>query len=189
MDQEEDIKQLIITAFQEEALYNAYSKMAQEKMFKKGAHLIQKGQVCRYCYFLVKGVVRSYYVKDDKEVTTSFCFDDDPVFSLASVTRQIPCPESFEVLEDSLIEIVSFNDLLTLRKQFPAVEKIWSLGLEAYAIWLEERLHSLQFNTAKERYLLLLQRYPHIVQRLQLRYIASYLGITLETLSRIRGQL
>ncbi|MCW3464384.1 Crp/Fnr family transcriptional regulator [Chitinophaga nivalis] len=189
MDQEEEIKQLVLDAFQDEALYDAYVKVAEEKVFKKGELLIEQGRVCRFCYFIIKGAVRSYYAKDDKEITTSFCFEEDPVFSLESVTRQTPCPESFEALEDTVIEAVSFNDLLVLRQQFPAIERLWLLGVEAYAIWLEERLHSLQFNTAKERYQSLLQKYPYMIQRVQLRYIASYLGITLETLSRIRAQL
>lgn len=187
MDQEEQIRHLITEAFKDETLRSAYFKVASEKTFKKGERLIEQGQICRYSYNIVKGAVRGYYLKDGREVTTSFCFEGDPVFSLESATRKVPCKETFETLEDSVIEVLSFKDLFELREQFPAIEKIWTLSLEAYAIWLEERLHHLQFNSARERYELLLKKHPYIVRRIQLNYIASFLGISQETMSRIRS--
>lgn len=186
--QEAVIEELLTTAFQDEALRNAYYEAAQEKMFRKGDLLLEQGQICRYCYTLLSGAVRGFYLKDGREVTTSFCFANDVVMSLESATRLTPSPESFEVLEDSLVEVVSVEKLTLLRTQFPVLEKVWTLSMEAYAIWLEERLASLQFATAKERYGQLLERYPEIVRKVQLSHIASYLGITLETLSRIRAK-
>jgi len=187
--QEAQIVSLLTTAFQDETLKEAYYKVAQEQPFKKGTLLIEQGQVCRYCYNIITGAVRGFYIKDGREVTTSFCFDNDTVLSLDSATRKTPCLETFEVLEDAVIEVVSMEDLQLLRQQFPVIEQVWTLSMEAYAIWLEERLHSLQFRTAKERYQQLIMHYPQIVQKAQLTHIASYLGITLETLSRIRAQL
>lgn len=186
--QEAIIEELLTVAFQDETLRNAYYEVAQEKMFKKGDLLLEQGKICRYCYTLLSGAVRGFYLKDGREITTSFCFTSDVVLSLESATRLTPSPESFEVLEDSLVEVVSVEKLGELRQQFPVLEKVWTLSMEAYAIWLEERLASLQFATAKERYDQLLERYPQIVRNVQLSHIASYLGITLETLSRIRSK-
>ncbi|WP_212005694.1 Crp/Fnr family transcriptional regulator [Chitinophaga sp. HK235] len=186
--QEAEIVQLLTTAFQDETVHNAYYEAAQEKAFKKGDLLLEQGQICRYSYEILSGSVRGYYLKDGREVTTAFCFAGDPVLSLESATRQTPSPETFEVLEDAVIEVVSIEKLLQLRRRFPVFEKVWTLSMEAYAIWLEERLASLQFATAKERYDQLVDRYPEIVRKAQLKHIASYLGITLETLSRIRAR-
>lgn len=186
--QETRIIQLLTAAFADETLRNAYYAVAQEKKFKKGTLLLEQGKVCRYCYNIVSGLVRGFYLKDGRDITTAFCFADDTVFSVESATLQTPCPESFEVLEESVIEVISFPDLLDLRERFPVIEKVWTLSMEAYAIWLEERLYSLQFSSAKERYGQLLEKYPHIIRNAPLMHIASYLGITLETLSRIRAQ-
>ncbi|MBC9931793.1 Crp/Fnr family transcriptional regulator [Chitinophaga qingshengii] len=186
--QEAIIAELLTTAFQDETLRNAYYEAVQQKQFKKGDILLQQGQVCRYSYSILSGVVRGYYIKDGRDITTSFNFADDMVMSLESATRQTPSPETFEVLEDTLVEEISVEKLMVLRERFPVLEKIWTLSAESYAIWLEERLASLQFATAKERYEQLLARYPEIVRKVQLSHIASYLGITLETLSRIRAK-
>ncbi|QJB32654.1 Crp/Fnr family transcriptional regulator [Chitinophaga oryzae] len=186
--QEAIIEEILTAAFQDEALRDAYYEAAQEKKFKKGDLLLEQGQICRYTYILLSGAVRGFYLKDGREVTTSFCFAGDVVLSLESATRLTPSPESFEVLEDSLVEVVSVEKMARLRERFPVFEKVWTLSMEAYAIWLEERLASLQFATAKERYEQLVARYPEIVRQVQLGHIASYLGITLETLSRIRAK-
>lgn len=186
--QEALIAELLTVAFREEEIRNAYYEVATEKIFRKGELLLEQGKICRYSYNIISGLVRGYYLKDGREVTTAFCFADDTVLSLESATRQTPSPETFEVLEDSVIEVISIEGLQQLRERFPVIEKVWTLSMEAYAIWLEERIYSLQFSTAKERYHRLLERYPEIVQQARLTHIASYLGITLETLSRIRAQ-
>ncbi|MEC5146123.1 Crp/Fnr family transcriptional regulator [Chitinophaga sp. 212800010-3] len=186
--QEALIAKLLTVAFREEEIRNAYYEVATEKIFRKGELLLEQGKICRYSYNIISGLVRGYYLKNGREVTTAFCFADDTVLSLESATRQTPSPETFEVLEDSVIEVISIEGLQQLRERFPVIEKVWTLSMEAYAIWLEERIYSLQFSTAKERYQRLLERYPEIVQQARLTHIASYLGITLETLSRIRAQ-
>lgn len=186
--QEAIIEELLTTAFQDETLCNAYYEAVQQKRFKKGDMLLQQGQVCRYAYTILSGAVRGFYLRDGREITTSFNFTEDVVMSLESATRQTPSPETFEALEDTLVEEIAVEKLVVLRERFPVLEKIWTLSAEAYAVWLEERLASLQFATAKERYDQLLARYPEIIRKAQLSHIASYLGITLETLSRIRAK-
>ncbi|NSL85749.1 Crp/Fnr family transcriptional regulator [Chitinophaga solisilvae] len=186
--QEGEIARLLAAAFQDEALYNAYYQVAEERVFRRGEVLLEQGKVCRHCYNIISGLVRVFYLKDGKDITTAFCFADDTVFSIESATRQTPCPETYEVLEDSVIEVIAFEDLNRLRQEFPVLEKVWTLSMEAYAIWLEERVYSMQFCSARERYQQLLQKYPEIILQARLTHIASYLGITLETLSRIRAQ-
>jgi CRP-like cAMP-binding protein len=93
------------------------------------------------------------------------------------------------VLEDCELIQIPYSHLQQLYNDFPETERIGRILTENYYVKLEGRLMSLQFTSAKERYELLMTNNPSIIQRAPLGYIASYLGITQETLSRIRAKL
>ena len=160
----------------------------ERKEVKKGTQLLRNGETCNYFYFVTKGMLRSYYYAEGKEVTNWFALEHDFATSIYSFISRNSGYENIETLEDSTLEMLSNQSLQDLYLKFPETERTGRLIMESYYIQLEERLISIQFKSAKERYDLLMQRNPDIILRAPLGTIASYLGITQETLSRIRGK-
>jgi CRP-like cAMP-binding protein len=166
----------------------ALQAVIQPKKYNKGDYLLRAGEVCRYSYFIEKGLARKFYLKDGVEITTDFSFPDDILVSFRSYTLQQPGREYIQVLADSTVQQTDYLAFQRLKWTHKKLLEIDLLLTEYYAMWLEERLYNLQFHTAAERYGQLLDTQPHLVQQVPLSYIASYLGITLETLSRIRAK-
>ena len=160
----------------------------EQHTVKKGSKLLHDGETCNYFYFVTKGILRSYYYSDSKEVTNWFALENDFATSIYSFISRNHAYEYIEALEDTEIEMLSYSALQEIYSTFPETERTGRLIIENYYINLEERVISIQFKAAKERYDRLLVRYPSIILRAPLGTIASYLGITQETLSRIRGK-
>ena len=158
------------------------------RSFKKGTQLLHNGETCNYFYFVTKGILRSYYFSESKEVTNWFALENDFATSIYSFISRKNAYENIETLEDTEIEMLSSSALQELYINYPETERTGRLILENYYIQLEERVISIQFKSATERYNKLLNKYPEIILRAPLGNIASYLGITQETLSRIRGK-
>jgi CRP-like cAMP-binding protein len=110
------------------------------------------------------------------------------VTSFFSFITRKPCIENIQLIEDSTLWAISYDDLQNLYDEYPDIERLGRIMNERYYVMLEERFVSNHFKEAKERYENLMNNAPHILQRVPLGYVASYLGITQETLSRIRGK-
>lgn len=169
----------------EQALYDCFEQV----VLAKNQYLLTEGKVCRHLYFLEKGALRGYYNLDGKEVTHWFGFENDFVTSFHSFITQEPAVENLQLLEGSILWSISKETLTELFNRFHDIERLVRIAYEKYYIRLEERYVNAQFKTAAERYSQLLQEAPHIPERVPLGHIASYLGISQETLSRIRSRL
>ncbi len=154
----------------------------------RGEYLLREGTVCRNMYFLEAGCLRGFYVLDGKEVTRWFASENDFVTSFHSFITRTPSLESLQTLEDSVLWSISHEALYTLYDKYPDIERLGRIACEKYYIRLEERYVNAQFRSATERYLQLLEQNPLFIQRIPLGYIASFLGISQETLSRIRSK-
>ncbi len=166
---------------------------ALEESFKeitiaKSEYLLKEGQVCKQLYFIITGSVRGYYHLDGKEVTHWFGFENDFITSFHSFITAQPAVENIQLLEGSILLTLSKEKLNHLLSSFTELEKLLRIIYEKYYIRLENRFINASFKTATERYEQLLNESPHIIERAPLGYIASYLGITQETLSRIRSR-
>jgi len=155
----------------------------------KNGFLVEAGKVCRHLYFLERGAVCGFYYLNGKRVTHWFAFENDFFTSFHSFITQQPAVENIQALEGSVMWAITKNDLNVLLENFPEIERVLRLAYEKYYIRLEERFVNAQFKTAAERYEQLLQQTPHIAERVPLGYIASYLGVSQETLSRIRSRV
>jgi len=155
----------------------------------RNTHLVTEGKICRRLYFLEKGALRGYYTLEGKEITHWFAFEQDFVTSFHSFITGQSAVENIQLLEGSILWAISKESLAKLLNQHHEIERLLRIAYEKYYIRLEERFVNGQFKTATERYQSLLQQTPYIIERVSLGHIASYLGISQETLSRIRSRI
>lgn len=160
----------------------------EEVVLSKNEFLLTEGKTCRHLYFLEQGVLRGFYNLEGKEITHWFAFAPEFVTSFHGYITQQPAVESLQLLEGSVLWRIAKEKAVELMNRFHDIERLVRIAYETYYIRLEERFVNAQFKTALERYQRLLQQSPHILERVPLGYIASYLGISQETLSRIRGK-
>lgn len=149
--------------------------------------LVRPNAVCDYFYFIEKGIARIYYYKNEKEITEWIAMDQQFFLSINSFFQRIPSHLIIHTLEPSEVYGIHHNDLMSLADTYHDVEKWFRIMVTGGLIMSQWRMDSIQFESAQQRYEKLLQNTPEIVKRVPLTYIASFLGITLETLSRIRS--
>ena len=159
-----------------------------ERFVTKGTIIENQQCICNHLYFIKSGCLRGFHYHNGKEITAWFGFENDFATSTYSFVSRKPAIEIIEAIEDSSILEISYSDLQNIYKKYPEFNIIGRLLTEKYYIGLMERTLHLQYNSAKENYELLIENHPHIIKRISLGYIASYLGISQETLSRIRAK-
>jgi CRP-like cAMP-binding protein len=151
--------------------------------------LLKQGEVCKNLHFIEKGLIRVFYnTETGKEITYHLMPENNFISILYSFYNQTPSNYSIETLEDSVIYTMPMTLFEETKASFPELEKVYSYVLREALIMAQERVVSLQFQSAQDRYNDLVSKQPSIIQRVPLGYIASYLGITQETLSRIRSK-
>ncbi|MEZ5018423.1 MAG: Crp/Fnr family transcriptional regulator [Flavipsychrobacter sp.] len=151
--------------------------------------LLKAGQTCNHVYYIVKGLIRSYYIRDSEEICSRFMQEEHIALSIDSFYTRKPGVEYIETVEDCTLVKMNYEDLQNIYKQYPEFNFIARVWTEHYCIMSDEKLLMLRKNSAQERYLFFMENHPDLIQRLPLTYIASYLGMSLETLSRIRKKL
>jgi len=156
--------------------------------FEKNVDIIKSGKTERYIYFLKSGACRIFYYKQEREVILDFCFPGDALISLNSYVYGEPGYETIQTLENCEIYRLSTKSLQSLYHSSTEIAN-WGRKLaERETIKIESRLMSKLFKSASESYNELLERAPRVVLSIKLGYIASYLGISQVTLSRIRAK-
>lgn len=153
----------------------------------KHDHLLKQGQILSSYFVLEKGIIRSYIHRNEKEINVWFGAENQVFGSILPMYNNKPSPENIQFLEDAKVYAISVDDLENLYKIYPELNLIGRKIAEELCVILEERINSLHFETATERYQNLILQMPYLLQRVNLGHIASYLGITQETLSRIRS--
>lgn len=169
-------------------LLTDFQKTMKTSSIKKNQIIHQEGTVCNHLYLIEKGIARSFYHKDGKDITAHFAIENGTVTAIDSFIQRKKSRYTIEALEDSEITSISHQDLHDLLERKPHYEKYARVFLEQIYIDLAERIEDLLFYTAKERYDKLVKNSPNLLQRANLKHIASFIGITQETLSRIRAQ-
>lgn len=155
----------------------------------KGSFLIKQEQRCEHIYIIEDGFARIFSTIKDKEITTLFAKENDIITSTYSLFTKNRSNESIQLLEDSVLIKINYDQLIDLCKQYPELFTLYRIVMEKYYLLLEERTLSLQFDTALERYQKLLSQFPFLLQRASLGQIASYLGMSPITLSRMRRKI
>lgn len=173
---------------------SAKSKLALKEnitkvSFPKHLIIIRADKLEKNIYFIKKGIARTYSTIDDNEITFSFGKEGDTIASLKSYIANQKGYENIELLEDCELYELNTANLQNLFNENIEIANWGRKFAEQELLKAEERLISRQLGTATERYNELLKNYPDLIQRVQLGHIASYLGITQVSLSRIRTNI
>ena len=156
--------------------------------YKAGDFILREGQVCNKACIMLKGLARSYYIIEEKDITSRFMDEGFIITSWLSYYTQLPGNEYIEAIEDSTIACIDHSAIQSLYIEFPEFNSIGRKQTE-YAFFLaEQRTQMLRKHTAEEKYRFFLEHHAPILQRVALKHIASYLGMNEETLSRVRSR-
>lgn len=150
--------------------------LIRQKEFSRKEYLLRSGQVCRNVYFVEKGLLRCYYIKDGVEVCSGFVKEGEICMD----------GENIQALEDTVVYYIHHKELQQACERFPAFETIARSLMKEFYIRSEQRSFSLRLQKSRERYKWLLKSSPELLKRAPAKYIASYLGMTEVMFSLIR---
>lgn len=159
------------------------------RFLRKGEFLLRAGEVCNQVTFINKGLFRSYMEIEGEEVTTNFAFEGNYVTEYTSFVNRQPSSEFIVAMEDAELLQLRYEDLQAAYAKAQVWERFGRLIAEYILTFVSTRNKSLLFKTPEERYLALMKERPKVMERVPQQYIASYLGIQPESLSRIRKRL
>lgn len=183
------LDQLVV--FNEEE-WSIFSQYLQVTLLKKKDHFIKADQVCKQVGFIVYGSARFYHIKDGEEITNYFCLENEFISSYKSFLQQQPGHTYIQTLEDTLLVTFDYTSLqLLLDNKTTAykMERFGRLIAEYLICCYEDRVLSFITLTPEERYIQLLSSQSQLLQRIPQHYLATYLGITPVSLSRIRKRM
>ncbi len=160
-----------------------------DKKFSKGAYLLQPGQICTSHLLIKEGAARKFYKHNEKEITTELYFHDDVAVSLDSYIMRKPADVYIQALTELEVTIIDYSQFYKVKKKYVDVMMLDKMFIEYYAVWFEQKLKEFQTMDASQRYLSLFEKEPKVIQLLSVTTIASYLNVSLETLSRIRSKI
>ncbi len=178
-------------------LARRYSTMTHEELdvlesilvpmkFAKGELILKEGEVCTNIYWVVKGLVRQFYFKNGKEVTEYMAVENSICMSIESLFMEQPSHQQIQALEPTVIFAMPKPRLEREAVRNTNIQMLYRKILEESLILSQVHADMLRFESAPERYAKLVKRCPQLVLRAPLVYIASYLQMTPETLSRVR---
>ena len=165
------------------------SRLFHKKNFKKGSHLLKAGNVCRYIIFIETGLVRYYANSDDNEKTNYFNKEGEFVCDYLSYLTQIPSGINIQALEDTAIYQISFTDMQQFYEEVEHGERFGRLAIEQVFVNAISQMNSLYTDPPEVRYRKFISNFPNLGQRIPQYYIASYIGIQPQSLSRIRSRI
>lgn len=187
LDVQELFSQIETIHFITPASKKALSSICKEVTFSKGKDIQEIGHTCKTIYFVKKGVVRIYYFKEAIDITESFEFENAFVARAESLFTGKPSLKAIQAIEDTILIAIDSNKLFKLFDIHTDLERLFRKIIENSYVSTVNRIEGIQFHTAEERYNDLIRQAPDILKRAPLKHVASYLGITQVSLSRIRA--
>ncbi|WP_435133489.1 Crp/Fnr family transcriptional regulator [Formosa sp. A9] len=169
--------------------WNIFSSKLKKSEYKKKTTLLKIGETETHLSFIEKGSIRLFIPKTDNDLTFGFCFKDQFMSAYDSFLTQKPSTYQTETLTETTLWKITFNDLQDIYKTTKAGDIIGRLAAENLFLLKAKREQALLNDTAEERYLNLFTEQPHLIKEIPLKYLASYIGITPQALSRIRKRI
>jgi CRP-like cAMP-binding protein len=158
------------------------------KKVRKRAFLLKEGEICKDLIFVEKGCLRLFFIKDDIETSVWFAFPHSSAIEIYSFISEAPSTYFLQAIEDSEIYFLSKTELSKLYQSQPKMQELMRNFWEDVILNLLKRFTALQTDSAEKRYLDLMQR-PDYLSRIPQKYLASFIGVTPTSLSRIRRQV
>jgi len=169
--------------------YELIESVSLFKKLRKRKYLLQAGDIFRFHAFVCKGFLRNYYVdKKGQEHIMQFAPENYWTGDFESMNSGLPSKYDIDAIEESEILLLKKEDFEMIRKTIPTFNDFVNETLKRNAVFLQERIHVNISLSAEEKYNNFISKYPSISNRVPLHMIASYLGVSAETLSRIRSQ-
>jgi CRP-like cAMP-binding protein len=172
----------------DKALRFLFQKL-QIKDVAKGELLSHAGGRCDYMYFVLKGILRGYIIDNKREVTTWITAENELVTSIRGFLMQAPSRENIAAIEESRLIYLHYDDLQYMYENFLDFNIMGRKIAEIYYMHAEDRAFICRLSKAVDRYNYFMINNGHVINRVPLTYVASYLGIRLDSLSRIRKKL
>ena len=157
------------------------------KRYAKGEKMLAEGEVCTNIYWIVKGLVRQFYFKNGKELTEYMAAENTICMCIESLFREEPTHLQIMAVEPTVLYLIPKADLEAVAMKSVNIQMLYRKILEESLILSQKHADMLRFESAQDRYQKLVRRNPELVLRVPLVYIASYLQMTPETLSRVRN--
>jgi CRP-like cAMP-binding protein len=164
-------------------------RLFHRKTFKKGDHLLEAGNICRYITFIETGLVRYYINSDGEQQTNYFNKENEFVCNYMSFLPQVPSSVNIQALEDTTVYVISFDDMQQFYATVEHGERFGRLGIEQVFVNVINQIASLYTDPPDVRYHKFISSFTDIGQRIPQYYIASYVGIKPQSLSRIRKRI
>lgn len=178
-----------IAPITDEEFADAIAYFSKQKL-KKGDFFVKQDRVCRHIAFILTGTLRTYYLNDKaEEITACFCTENNLTTSYKSFILQQPSKLILQAIEDTQLVVIDYENLQKLYTQNSLWQGFGRAVAEREYIVMEQYASVLNNETAKEKYLRLLREQPIVLQKANIEDIASYLGVTRRTLSRIRQEI
>ena len=171
-----------------DACLRAVQQLMRREQLPARHVLLAPGQVAGRIYFVESGLARGYYLHEGREANTWFMREGDFIISIVSFLTRTASQEFIELLEPAVLHSISHSQLQQLYLDFPEFNYVGRVLTEHYYVLSEQRTQQLRLLRADQRYAQLLHSFPDVLQRVPLKHLASYLGVTPETISRIRAQ-
>lgn len=166
----------------------ALEKVATVEVFEKREMIVSAGAVCTKMYFIEKGMIRSYSENQEREMTEWIYFPGDFTSCWESIFYNQKSEENLEAIAETKVIAIDYQDLEKLFVEYPQLEHWWRKLMEGYALDYKRFSQYMRFATASEKYEFYRNNFPETTG-VKLGYIASFLGMTQETLSRLRKQV
>jgi CRP-like cAMP-binding protein len=164
-----------------------FNSILEYKVIPKKTMLLQAGNICNFEAYVIKGCIREYYIDSHgAEVTLQFAVEDWWVSDITSFQDQKVSNMNIETLEDCELLMLSRQSKEQLLAEVPKLERMFRLMIQRHLSVIQSRLFKTITHTGMEKYLEFIKRYPTIPQRVPQHYIASYLGMSPEFLSKLR---
>lgn len=157
------------------------------KTIRKREFLLKPGRICENVYFIENGLFRCFYIKEDGEVCNWFMREGDVMFAVKSFYSQTPSYEAIQALEDCDVYYITYRELQHIYRHFIEFNVHRGMLTEKYYLLSEDRSFSMRYNRSFDRYKFFKENYSDLISRLSSKDIASYIGVSRATMTRLRS--
>lgn len=165
------------------------NQVFEQKLYKQDEIVLKKGDICNHIFFIEKGILKTYFINNfGKEAINGIAIENNFCTSISSFINQTPSSENIKALEETKLIYINFRNFKLLIEKFPVYKEIYINILEDYLTFTTWRLESVMLMDAKERYNTLMKVFPKLFLKISNKDMAEYMGMSPETLSRIKSK-